>query len=446
MKTNRDPYAALVGVGPESPMGILFREYWMPALKSSELAPDGAPARVRLLGENLVAFRTTSGRIGILDHRCPHRGASLFLGRNECEGIRCVYHGWKFDVDGNCVDMPNVPAPKNTGKGIRAIRTYQARERNGLVWVYMGARNPAPALPAFEANLLPEAETSIRMIHRSCNWLQALEGDIDTSHVGFLHLGLAKPEDFEGDAETKRSLPFLNNRAPVFDVVKTDWGVMSGACAEGEGNEGETNWRVSQFILPFWTMTPGGSLDHHVLARAWVPIDDFNTMFVSLSERGTQRTSMQATRHGKPIPGVASTASIYREPDAGWLGRWRLQADEENDWMINRETQKHDSFTGIDTVHLQDQAVTESMGPVVDRAIEHLVASDRMIVEVRRRLLGALDALGKDGSLPANAIDPDLNRLARGGKAALPKGVDWKAAYYERAGRFSVGKAACRTT
>lgn len=439
MKTAKDPYASLTGVAAGTPMGALLREYWLPALKSSELAPDGVPLRLRLLGENLVAFRTGSGRIGVLDHRCPHRGASLFLGRNECEGIRCVYHGWKFDVDGNCVDMPNVPPPQNSGKGMRAIRTYRAIERNGLVWVYMGEKDPPP-LPAFEANLVPEAETSIRMIHRSCNWLQALEGDIDTSHVGFLHLGLAKPEDFEGDAETKRSLPFLNNRAPSFEALRTGWGVMGGACAEGEGNEGETNWRISQFVLPFWTMTPGGSLDDHILARAWVPIDDHNTMFVSLGKRGTQRTSMQVTRGGKPVPGVASTTSNFRESGSGWLDRWRLGANEENDWMIDREAQQSESYTGIDTVHLQDQAVTESMGPIVDHTLEHLVASDRLIVEVRRCLLAALSDYQGKGLLPQNLAQPELNGLARGGKLALLKGEDWKTAYNARAGQFGMGR------
>ncbi len=416
-------------------MGSLFRAYWIPALKSSELVADERPVRVRLLGENLIAFRTGSGRIGVLDHRCPHRGVSLFLGRNECEGIRCVYHGWKFDVDGHCIDMPNVPPSKNLSDRITAIAAYPARERNGLVWVYMGKESPPPSLPVFAANLLPEAETSIRMIHRSCNWLQALEGDIDTSHVGFLHLGLAKSDDFADDIQTRRTLPFLQNRAPELEVVKTDWGVMSGAHAEGEGVNGETNWRVSQFVLPFWTMTPGGSLDDHVLARAWMPIDDHNTMFISLSQRGTQRTSMRATRDGKPIAGVASTEAEYDLPQAGWLGRWRLRASEENDWMINRGLQKTESYTGIDTVHLQDQAVTESMGPVVDRSLEHLVASDRMILAVRRSLLHALEAHGA-GLLPMNAADPSLNLLARGGKMSLRAGEDWKATYFERAKQY----------
>lgn len=428
-----DRYASLTAVGPGTPMGSLLRAYWLPAMKASELIADGPPIRLRLLGENLIAFRTASGRIGVLDHRCPHRGASLFLGRNECEGIRCVYHGWKFDADGRCVDMPNVPPAKSLSDRVRALAAYPAHERNGLVWVYMGADDPVPPLPAFAANLLPEAETSIRMIHRSCNWLQALEGDVDTSHVGFLHLGAAKLEDFASDAETRRSLPFLQNRAPEFDTVETDWGVMSGARADGEGVEDEVNWRVSQFVLPFWTMTPGGSLDDHVLARAWLPIDDHNTMFVSLSQHGTQRTSMRGARNGKAIAGVASTAAEYNEANTGWLGRWRLKDNESNDWGLDRATQREESYTGIDTVHLQDQAVTESMGPVVDRSHEHLVASDRMIIAVRRALLRSLEAFEVAGELPKNANDPSLNLRARGGKMSLAAGADWKSAYFERA-------------
>ena len=184
----------LVRVGPGTAMGELMRHYWLPAAMSSELERDGAPMRLMLLGEKLIAFRDSAGRVGVMDHRCPHRCASLFLGRNEEGGIRCVYHGWKFDVDGNCLDMPNVPPHQDFKDKVKA-KAYKAAERNGLVWVYMGERAEAPPLPEIEATLLPESEVQITFVQRECNWLQALEGDIDTSHFGFLHVGSVEPSD-----------------------------------------------------------------------------------------------------------------------------------------------------------------------------------------------------------------------------------------------------------
>ena len=147
----------LVRVGPGTPMGELMRQYWMPAALSSELEPDGAPMRLMLLGEQLIAFRDSAGRVGVMDHRCPHRCASLFFGRNEEDGIRCVYHGWKFDVDGHCLDMPNVPPHQDFKDKVRA-KAYKVAERNGLVWVYMGERAERAAAAGLEALALPESD------------------------------------------------------------------------------------------------------------------------------------------------------------------------------------------------------------------------------------------------------------------------------------------------
>src|SRR5579862_2201384 len=182
-------------VGPDTPMGKLMREYWQPAMLSSELpAPDCTPVRIMLLGEKLIAFRDSNGQVGLLANHCPHRGASLFFGRNEECGLRCVYHGWKFDVTGRCVDMPNEPPESNFKDKVRAT-AYPCRERGGVVWAYMGPREEPPALPDLEPNMLAEEESYIGPIFQDCNWLQALEGDIDTSHVSFLHGGTTKLEE-----------------------------------------------------------------------------------------------------------------------------------------------------------------------------------------------------------------------------------------------------------
>ena len=186
---NRKDSQDLTRVGPGTVMGELMRQYWIPAAMASEVEADGAPIRLMLLGEKLIAFRDTSGRVGVMDHRCPHRCASLFLGRNEENGIRCVYHGWKYDTQGNCVDVPNLPGDSEFKDRITA-KAYRTVERNGLIWVYMGQRQSAPPpLPEIEATLLPESEVNITFAQRECNWLQALEGEIDTSHFGFLHAG-----------------------------------------------------------------------------------------------------------------------------------------------------------------------------------------------------------------------------------------------------------------
>src|ERR1044071_9827710 len=192
---NPEDNKILCRVGPGSYVGEMMREYWIPALTSDELPlPDGAPVRLRLLGENLIAFRTTSGAVGIIQNACPHRGASMFFGRNEEEGLRCVYHGWKFDVTGACVDMPSEPAESNFKNKVRT-RAYPSIERNGVIWTYMGQRDVPPPLPDLEVNIVEGRATRANKVLRECNWMQSLEGDIDTGHLSFLHLGSVKPED-----------------------------------------------------------------------------------------------------------------------------------------------------------------------------------------------------------------------------------------------------------
>src|SRR5512145_3357077 len=232
----------LCRVGPGTPMGDLMRQYWVPAALSSELpARDGAPLRVRLLGEDLIAFRASSGGVGLIRNSCPHRGASLFYGRNEGEGLRCVYHGWKFDVTGRCVDMPNEPPESNFCSKVRAI-AYPCVERHGVIWAYLGPRPTPPPLPDLEPNMLPRGEYAIQKVLRECNWFQALEGDIDTSHLGFLHLGAVKPED-----TAPGTFDYYNvaERAPRYEVVDTEFGTSYGAYRTAEADT--YYWRIAHF-------------------------------------------------------------------------------------------------------------------------------------------------------------------------------------------------------
>lgn len=413
----------LTQIGPGTPMAELMRQYWLPAAKSSELKTDGPPMRLMLLGEMLIAFRDSSGRVGIMDHRCPHRCASFFFGRNEENGIRCVYHGWKFDAEGNCVDMPNVPPHQDFRQKVKA-KAYRAEERNGLIWAYMGSRRKPPPLPALEAALLPEDQVRISFFQRECNWMQALEGDVDTSHFSFLHFGALAPDDISPDHVGRLN---VTDRMPRYEVRETDWGIMYGA--HRPESPGVNYWRVAHFLFPFWTMPPHGDMADHVWTRAWVPLDDTHTMFVELSW-SERSPGLRTLKDGTPIPGIEPKME-YLPNTTAWLGRWRLAANAANDYMIDREAQGTDTYTGIGGIYLQDQAVTESMGAITDHAFEQLAPSDHMITQTRRRLVRAARALAKDGKVPPGVDNSEMFLNARGGDFLAAEGTDWTKAYEE---------------
>jgi phthalate 4,5-dioxygenase oxygenase subunit len=421
--TNAIESEQLTRVGPGTIMGDLLRQYWLPAAKSSEVVTGGDPVRLMLLGEKLIAFRDATGRVGVMDHRCPHRCASLFYGRNEAGGIRCVYHGWQFDADGNCIDMPNLTPEQDFRQKVHA-KAYKVAERAGVIWVHMGARAEAPPMPQIEATLLPDDDVTIMFVQRECNWLQALEGDIDTSHFGFLHVGSVKPEHVQDDNLLKYQLA---NRAPAYQVTDTDWGTMY--CAYRPADEGKTYWRFAHFGFPFWTWIPQGDFTDRVQARAWVPIDDTHTMFVSFN--WNQQSRSPPLKDGKPIPGALPVLD-YQPHSTDWYGRWRPAANASNDYRIDRDAQRNDViYTGISHIHMQDQAITESMGDIVDHSFEHLAPSDQMITRTRRRLLMAARALREKGAVPPGVDDPGIYMQARSGEAVLAAD-DWQAAYRDR--------------
>ncbi|MCC2096821.1 MAG: Rieske 2Fe-2S domain-containing protein [Hyphomicrobiales bacterium] len=399
---------------------MLMREYWLPALLSRELTADGDPVRLMLLGEKLIAFRDSSGRAGIMDHRCPHRCASFFFGRNEENGIRCAYHGWKFDVDGNCLDMPNVPAHQSFAEKVKA-KAYRVAERNGIIWCYMGARAEPPPLPCFEAVMLDPAEMNMFCVQRECNWLQAAEGDIDTSHFSFLHMGGVNENDVDPENQGRIALA---KRAPEYHVADTDWGTMYAAHRPADANN--TYWRFSHFMFPFWTIPPDGFLQDHVIARAWVPMDDTHTMFFHLSWK-KNTPGLRKLKDGSQIPG-ATIGNTFLPNTTDWYGRWRLAANVSNDYMIDREIQRNASYSGIDGIHLQDQALTESMGGIVDHTFENLAISDLMINRTRRRIIQAARAAA-EGIAPPGVDNPETFQGARGGDFVVSNAIGWLQAY-----------------
>jgi len=421
---SREDNELLCRIGPGTPMGTLMRQYWVPAALSSELPePDGAPLRVRLLGENLVAFRASSGAVGLVQNRCPHRGASLFYGRNEGEGLRCVYHGWKFDVAGRCVDMPNEPVERGFKDKVRAV-AYPCVERGGLVWAYLGPRPTPPPLPDLEPLA---AGCTLQIYQRECNWVQALEGDIDTCHTVFLHLGAVDADEAPPGTWARYALA---DRAPRYAVADTDGGVMYGAYRPAEADS--EYWRIAQFLFPFYAMVPTGVLGLEVRVRAWVPMDDDHTLALTIS-RGAAQGNRTAGRQTVTPPDLLPNTT-------DWYGRFRCVASAANDYLIDRKAQKTTSYTGIDSIFLQDQAVTESMGPIYDRTQEHLGSSDAMIIRTRKRLLDAARALRDRAQVPPGVDEPAVYAVRSGG-VILPRGADWMAVTRElrRAGLDHAG-------
>lgn len=412
-------------VGPGTVMGNFMRQYWIPAGKSSELATDGTPMRLLLLGEKLVAFRDSNGRVGVMDHLCPHRCASLVLGRNEEGGLRCIYHGWKFDVDGNCVDMPSVSPEQDFKEKVKA-KTYKAVDRNGVLWVYMGDRNEPPPMPMIEATLLDTDNVDMFFMQRNCNWMQALEGDIDTSHFGFLHVGHLDPDNVPEGHPLEHT---ASERAPQYHVKDTPWGTTYGAYRSVKPET--IYWRFANYMYPFWTQTPQGEFHRNIQARAWVPLDDEHTLMIFWRQRNGAPASGLPLKDGKPLGGSRPSPE-FLPVSTDWLGRYRVKANESNDWLIDREAQRSNRiYSGIDHIGLQDQAVTESMGAITNHSLEHLGPGDLMIARTRRRALQAARAF-RDGTPAPNVDTPEVFMGARSGYFEMHQSVEWQKAYADR--------------
>ena len=400
-------------------MGALLRRYWLPLMESSELGPpDGSSQRVRLLGEDLVAFRDTGGRVGLLAEACPHRRASLYFGRNEQGGLRCVYHGWKFDVAGTCVEMPTEAADSRLRDGVRAV-AYPCRERQGIVWAYLGPRADPPPLPDLPWALVPPSHRGAFKYQRECNWLQALEGDVDTAHLGFLHTRFAAGGGREAafhEQDRLRDIAVSDPR-PALRVEDTAAGVVIGA--RREHDEAADYWRITQFLMPIFTSVP--AIGAQGRAKAWVPLDDTHTLVWEPNWNPTEALSDE-DREGRKgrVP-----SSGMRPDDGTALGRGRFSASRENDYLIDRSRQRESNFSGIEeSPPLQDAAVQESMGPIVDRSRERLGSTDAGIIRVRQRLLEAALALRDGGQEPPGVADPAAYRR-RGCQMVLPRDADW---------------------
>jgi phthalate 4,5-dioxygenase oxygenase subunit len=404
----RDQNELLTETGPGTPMGRLFRCYWIPALLAEELPQnDCPPVRVTLLSERLVAFRDTLGRYGLVDEFCAHRGVSLWFGRNEACGLRCPYHGWKYDVTGQCVEIPSEPEDSRFAKRIR-LTGYPLVERGGVLWAYMGRAGAQPPLPEWEFATVAPAQAFVSKRLQECNWLQALEGGIDSSHVSFLHRGdLDADPLFRG---AKGNQYNLNDSRPVFEVVESAGGLCIGARRNAE--EGRYYWRITQWVMPSFTMiAPRGH--HSVHGHFWIPIDDEHCWTWSYDYhpvRELTAAELAAMRGGNGVH-VRYVAGTYRP-----------LANKDNGYLMDRSAQKAGrTSSGVDGIAMQDASLQESMGPIADRTKENLVSTDAGIIMARHRLMRAAKALVADGTLPPG-IDP-ADQKVRSAALVLPADV-----------------------
>ena len=397
MAVSREDNTLLTQTGPGTPMGDLFRRYWLPALRADELSvPDGPQIRVQLLGERLIAFRNSDGVVGLIDEFCAHRGVSLWFGRNEEGGLRCAYHGWKYDVTGQCVDLPSEPAETGMCKRIK-LKSYPCIEQGGIIWTYMGPPELRPEPPGFEWALVPPERRFISKRHQECNYLQALEGGIDSSHVSFLHSGALKSDPlFVG---SKGNLYNERDKMPVFEVAEFDGGLLIGARRNAEA--GHYYWRITPWVMPCFTLiAPRGG--HPIGAHAWVPIDDENCWSWSISyhpKRALTRKEVATMKgggggiHVKYIPGTFTPL-----------------ANKRNDYLMDRNAQAAGTaYSGIDGVGMQDASLQESMGPIQDRTKETLVSTDNGIIMARRALMRAAKANREGKKIPGLA--PESQRV-----------------------------------
>jgi phthalate 4,5-dioxygenase oxygenase subunit len=379
-----------------TPMGDLIRRYWIPALLSEEiLEPDCSPARVRILGEELVAFRASNGRIGLLEEHCLHRGTSLFFGRNEECGLRCIYHGWKYDVDGNVLDTPAEPAGSDFKTKLKHT-AYPTVEAAGIVFAYLGPREVMPLFPNYEWAQLPTNQTYVTKALMECNYLQGLEGECDSSHLSFLHR--------EFSATGRRQL-FALDSAPKYETEETDFGVRLIATRQAGL---ETQYvRVSSFVMPISCWVPARNRENHI----YVPADD----------RHAWRYDLGFLHDRKP---TAADWNRKTQIDPSYHRIRNLQ----NNYLQDRGLQATTDYTGIENFLNEDGCATESMGPIYDRSREHLGVSDKAVIAVRKFLIDAVKEFQSGQEPPHLVREPARNQFPHIDTFAqtIPAGIHWR--------------------
>jgi phenylpropionate dioxygenase-like ring-hydroxylating dioxygenase large terminal subunit len=387
----------LTQTGPGTSMGQLFRSYWIPALLAEELPEnDSPPVRVKLLSERLLAFRDSEGRYGLIDEFCAHRGVSLWFGRNEECGLRCPYHGWKYDVTGQCIDVPSEPVESGYAQKIK-LKSYPLIKIGDVLWTYMGPPDKQPPQPEWEFAHVAAGQSFTSKRWQECNWLQAMEGGIDSSHVSWLHRGtIDRDPHFRGSKGNEYN---MKDVAPVFEVVEQPGGLYIGARRNAEN--GNFYWRITPWVMPSFTMVPPRA-DHPLHGHFWIPIDDENCWAWSYDYHPVRKLTNEEVQSAKNGEGI----HVRYVP-----GTFRPLANKDNDYLIDREAQKAGIlYSGVEGFSMQDASVQESMGPIIDRTKENLVGTDNGIIMARHRLMKAARALADKGVTPPG-VDPEHQRV-----------------------------------
>jgi len=423
-----DENRKLTGTGPDTPMGEVFRNYWQPVLLSRELESDGAPKRIRLMQEDFVAFRDSSGQVGVLEPSCSHRGANLFFGRNEECGLRCVYHGWKFNAQGDCVDLPTSPPEiADRIKPKAKIRALPVAEWGDIIWVYPGAGEP-PELPRFEFATLPPEHRFVSKKFQQCNWAQAVEGGLDTAHFSYLHANIEDgqkaslvPSDGVNEPPAVARFRWLiEDGIPKFTVMAHDAGLILGAARQADGDQ--VYWRLTQFLMPNHSLAPNTFEGEIYQGNTWVPVDD-HSCWIYCFAWNPDRPLTEAERRQ-----YDSGFGIFAEVDDDYVPL----RNRDNDYKLDRTRQKKSSFTGIEGISEQDAAIADSQGLIADRTRELLGQTDLGIVRFRQTMLEATAAV-EQGHPPRGAADPDAY-LVRSGDAMAGPDTDLSDVLHSRFG------------
>jgi phthalate 4,5-dioxygenase len=405
----------LARIGKDTPMGDLLREYWTPAVRAAAIEADGAPARVRLFGRNYVAFRSTDGRVGFFDEGCPHRCVSLALARNEGNGLRCLFHGWKIDVSGTVVDVPSEPPERQEAFAARIkVNHYSTREAGGLIWVYLGKQTTAPAFFDFEFARLPESHVDIRRAILHCNWFQGFEGSLDTVHAGILHVGWMEDPAKRWNAAPGAELHVLSRKIPsaAIEFMPRPYGFREGALRELP--DGSVYARIREVVLPYYSFvpTPGGA---PCFVTVTVPVDDEWHMQWTIFYDPAKPISDEARQR------LMAGTSGDRDNFASDIGGFH------NMWNQDRSLMKQGHWSGIGRqLPYEDFAVQEAMGVIQDRTVEQLGSSDATIVRTRRLLLEA--ARGHRAGMPPFGHDRAIDHgRIRALAVRVAKGTEWQA-------------------
>ncbi len=407
----------LCRVDGQAPMGRLMRRHWVPAVLSEQVAePDGAPVRVQLFGEKLVVFRDSNGKIGVLGEACPHRKASLAFARNEQCGLRCLYHGWKFDTEGNVVDMPS--EPKQSGLSEKAKHlSYPVREAGGFIWTYMG---PAELMPEFEAPpWAPTAETEIAIakIELPCNWAQIMEGQINSAHSSSLHSSDMRPAKGDAAAKGDHWVRPSTDKNPRIQVQLTNYGMRYAAIRRPIANAATHDYvRITTYVAPFTALIPPNS--SYNLATVIVPRNNSSSYFHFIAWREGDQVGIDTERWRKfCVLVVGEDVDAHFRP---------IKRHDGNDYLQDRAQMKEENFTGIPGIPNQDIAMWESMGPIADRTQERLGASDIAIVQFRRLMLDAVNSFQANEKV-IGLIAPHLPQAKlRSYQGVVEKSVPWR--------------------